>query len=761
MAGYHMKRRAICKTLSVKFALVLLPILVFGCIKKAKFAGGANYGARDPKVIESTNRTIETTRKHNLWVVTRQEPQKQWSGLSASNWSNKITVPDITGVTVGMSVRGPGLDSDCDDPTSEIFDCPTLYNRGILSIDPSTKTLTLAGRIRFYSTTKKTDLSNVSSEHGLSSIVLPDVTNLSVGDMLGGPGLDQDCEDVATTTKDCPGRAVITSIDVANSKVTLDRVITHLGGTKGQVKSGLTYSVYTGSFTGNYVLTTGVAHWIQLEGDKVLQHKKWTGIDGLHYDLGARTYVTEGGFLVARFPFAYFIDPENTPEGVIPSSNIKNFDPKGAFRWDSRMCLASYFKNDKRYMIAALGAGKYYEIPMNDTKPYKPLWDDLDKIPLRQLDNSRGDEAYFKALNPPQEGIGWGYSCHINQKKKIFYSQWVGRGPKFLNIAGDPTSSWGGAVDLNTYKTVDLDTQIPNAKFVQNHPVLKSFALSVSSPNGSYSVAGDPDGNIYNADRDADLPPIMGKTVQEKNRAYTMAYEKLSDTIWVTRTDMSIGVIKRKCLTTEPNCTDNDFWFGKIDLVNDPSNGIVEHPGAWLGPISALRDGRMAVVSRPAAPLVVRILSLKDPKDISKGVDVLPIMKLDGDPYMYVDFTGATLYTRESEQTFKIMDIPGYAGRWKDDPRPDKVLEAYFEWKNIPDTQIEWKDMKLEARCYTDASNKGNYSEIAVVANAGEKTLLDIPSCKGQYVDSIDIKITQIKGETLGDVESVKIHIKQ
>ena len=147
--------------------------------------------------------------------------------------------------------------------------------------------------------------------------------------------------------------------------------------------------------------------------------------------------------------------------------------------------------------------------------------------------------------------------------------------------------------------------------------------------------------------------------------------------------------------------------------------------------------------------------------DISKGVDALPLVKIPGDPYMYVDFTGATLYTRESEQTFKITDLADYAKRAPKDARPDKILEAHFEWKNASATPPEWVGMRLEARCYADSSNKGAYEEIKTVANAGVKNLLNLPSCKNQFIEAIDIKITQIKGESLGDVESLKIHVKQ
>ena len=635
-------------------------LLTSTCTNTNKFGGSPRLAARDQKVI-SADRVIETTKKSNIWIVTRLNAQKSWTGLLTQHDSNTITVDDVTNLRTGMWVSGPGLDSACEDT------------------------------------------------------------------------------DAATSGVQCPGRGAIANIDYSTKTLTLTNKIRHAS---------------LAATTGNYVVHTGVANWLQVEGDKIIQHKKWSGLDG-NGDLGIRTYVTEAGFLAGRFPFVYFIDPETTQEGLLAEENIKNFDPDKKYRADSRLCLGSYFKDDKRYMIAAFGAGKYYEILMADNKPYKPLWSDLNSITLRQIDNARGDEKVVKTYTPPLEGIGWGYSCHMNQKKKIFYSQWHEMGPKRLQNPGDTSTSWAGAVDLTSYKTVDLDSQIPNAKFVQNNPVLKSFALSVNSDKGSYAVAGDPDGNIYNADRDAILPPEEGNTVGEGNSTYTMAYERISDTVWISRNTDKIMVVKRKCLTTEPNCTSSDYVVAKVlPVENDPSSC------ATIGPLSALKDGRVVGLSRCNGSWV-RLFNLKDPADISKGVDALPLVKIDGDPYMYVDFTGATLYTRESEQTFKISDLAGYATRAPKDARPDKILEAHFEWKNAKSTPLEWSGMRLEARCYEDSSNKGAYQEITAVAKAGEKTLLDLPACKNQFVEAIDIKITQIKGDSLGDVESMKIHIKQ
>jgi hypothetical protein len=459
------------------FLSATVAILTSTCTNTNKFGGSPRLAARDPKVV-SADRVIETTKKSNIWIVSRLNAQKSWTGLLTQHDSNTITVDDVTNLRTGMWVSGPGLDSACEDT------------------------------------------------------------------------------DAATAGVQCPGRGAITNIDSSTKTLTLTTKIRHAS---------------LAASTGNYVVHTGVANWLQVEGDKIIQHKKWSGIEG-NFDLGVRTYVTEAGFLAGRFPYVYFIDPEGTPEGLIAEENIKNFDPVKKYRPGSRLCLGSYFKDDKRYMIAAFGAGKYYEIPMADVKPFKPLWDNLNLIPLREIDNARGDEKDRKALNPSQEGIGWGYSCHMNQKKKIFYAQWAAVGPKYFGNATDPSTSYGGAVDLTTYKTVDLDSQIPNAKFVQNNPVLKSFALSVGSNKGSYAVAGDPDGNIYNADRDAILPPEEGNTVGEGNLTYTMAYERISDTVWISRNTDKIMVVKRKCLTTEPNCTSSDYFVAKVlPVESNPS----------------------------------------------------------------------------------------------------------------------------------------------------------------------------------------------
>lgn len=625
--------------IKLRFAALSLVsvVLIGGGCSAGKFAGESKMKKRKQQYVSAAERPVEITNRHNIWIVTKDNEVKRWTGINTAHDATTITVSDISGLRVGMAIAGPGLTESCQD-------------------------------------------------------------------------MDTNTEGVQ-----CPGFATIGSISGTTITLQNDSKIKHASGAPA---------------SGTYVAYTGVAHWLSVEGNTIVQRKKWSGIEG-NFNLGFRTYVTEGGILIGRFPNVYFIDPETTPEGLLPEANRKNFDPQRAMHMHNRICLASYLKNDKRYMVAAVGAGRYYEIELSSTKPYKPLWDTLPTP--RKINN----------VNFHNDELGWGYSCHIDQKRKIFYSQWAHRGPKLLAVAGNSATSSGGAVDLNDYSTVDLDAKIPNAKFTQKNSILSSFAKSVGASTASYAVAGDPDGNVYNADHNAII------TGAEKNNTYTMSYQKASDTIWVSRTNNKIGVIKRKCLTTDDNCSAQDFQFQQGPEA------------AAIGPISALKDGRVVGVTR-GHPAGVYLLGLKDAADITKGFDATLLTDIDGDAYMYVDFTGATLYTRQVEQSFKVREMPDYVKRQRqNDDRAEKTKEAFFEWTNAPNTPADWTGLKLEARCYENESSKGDYQEVKSVAKAGEKTKMSIPACKDKYVESIDVRISQVSGETLGDINKIRVHITQ
>lgn len=433
------------------------------------------------------------------------------------------------------------------------------------------------------------------------------------------------------------------------------------------------------------VSRAGVATLFIVDGDKVTT-KSWSGIkherDG---NLGIRTYVTEGGFVAGRYPFIYFIDPENTPEGPLQAANKKDIEAK------DRICLASYVKNNKRYLFAAFGNGGYWDIPMSDEKPYRPLWDDPGVV-----------------KNSGNANFHWGYSCYIDQTRNIFYSQ----------------HSSIGAINLNTLQYVL--TGAPNHAHTSSDPVLSNLTKS-SRSTGSYAISGDPDGNVYNG-----------------SGVYTMAYDSSADAVWVTMQSSplnNIGIFPRECLTSKKTCT------GYLNFTASPV-------GSAIGPMSALRDGRVVGVTRDFLGSVY-IMSLRDTKDLTKGFVTKLVGMAGSDPYMYTDFTGATLYIREAAQVFDMSKQAGYKSGA---PNASTV----FTWKSKSGVNKPWKDIKLEVRCFDDESKKPGYEEIKTVGNADKYTDVTVASCAGKVAKFVEVQVTQQNNSTsLADIEFLQIAIKQ
>lgn len=437
--------------------------------------------------------------------------------------------------------------------------------------------------------------------------------------------------------------------------------------------------------------TSGSIKRFTIEGDNVIEEKTWKG--GALGSGGMRSYVTEGGFLGARFPNLYFIDPEKP--NVIESKSIMDLNPPEG---DVRMCVASYMKDGKRYMIAAYGNGEYVEYLLDDKPPHKPLWN---------KPNKRDTIAI------PQQ---WGYSCFIDQTQKIFYSQWV----------------WGrktAGLNLKTYQAVDVSQTVPNANFNSSTPGVETFANGARG--GSYAMSGDSYGNIYN-----------GKALGAE-KIYSSAHDKASDSVWFSSyTSSVIVVLDRKCVTTSPSCTRYKSYTMPIKI----------------GPMSALRDGRIVGLVRGTGDIY--IMKLRDKTNLGSGIDTVRVGSAGGDPYMYTDFTGATLYINESEQTFKPTEMPKY-----NPAKPIKV--AVFKW--IPTTaasaetlSVDWKNIKLEARCYSKASSKPAFEEVAKVNSSDQGTPLTASSCNEGKYEFVDVKLTQINNDSsLLNVDSISVGFKQ
>jgi hypothetical protein len=458
----------------------------------------------------------------------------------------------------------------------------------------------------------------------------------------------------------------------------------------------------------------GIIKRFSIEGEKVTELKwdkdkngnlnKAGNINGSGY--GIRTYMTESGALVgARFPYLYFVDPGSN---VVQSIHIyPNGVPDG--RDQNRICVASYLKDNKRYLIAVWGAGDFMEIPLSSTAPYAPLWDPL---PAKQT-----------ASNWPA-GAAWGYSCFIDQQQKIFYSQMTGA--KVLGL------------NLKTMQLVTVEDTVPNAKFTTTGELAK---YSKSINRSSYAVSGDSYGNLFN------------HLVDGISDGYTSAHDKTSDTVWFSHRDGPykgrIMVVNRKCLTTERNCTSANYH------LYPP---LPQLPTVSIGPISALSGGRIAGLERSGS-YGVYTMKLTDPKNIKSGIEFFKVGEAGGDPYMYTDFTGATLYINEAEQTFKPADMPKYAAT-----KPIKM--AVFKWVPTPTASssglvVEWKNIKLEARCYSGAT-KPAFAEVGKVYDSSQGTALDVESCKAPNYEFVDVKLTQLNNDTtLLGVDTISVGFKQ
>lgn len=435
------------------------------------------------------------------------------------------------------------------------------------------------------------------------------------------------------------------------------------------------------------VTSAGKATWMRLEGDKVVEKRSWTGLAPA--SSGSRTYVTEGGIVIARTGgYLYWIDPDKTPQGALPQAmphlyrlpNVQNSD---------RVCIVSYRKNKQRYIGMGWGQGHFVEFSMENLSPFAPQWGKV-------TGQVKVDIA----------GFSWGYSCFIDQERLIYYGQAL--------IASVSV----GAVDLMAMKVIDPKSVAPNAKFVSNN--LRSASLSVNAlSNGSYALNGDTAGNVFNG-----------------TGYYTMAFDRATRTVWASQ-GATLHVLPDKCLYSEPNCKGHAVFS-------------VADTQVAMGPLSSIGDGRMIGINRSPSGRVY-LMKLKEKKDITRGITVTPIADLDGDPYMYTDFTGATLYLTHSTTTFELNQGMKFD--------PNKLNRAVgFTWLANPGSDPMWREIKLEIRCYMAEAEAGGFSEVKSVNPATKQTVIRTDECAGKAYNRVDIRLTQLEdGDSLTKIARIQV----
>lgn len=478
---------------------------------------------------------------------------------------------------------------------------------------------------------------------------------------------------------------------------------------------------------------------------------------------GARTYVTEAGLVFAKTgPALFFVSPTTPAETEIKASWYYSDNFEGV----TRGCVVSYKRNGERFVgmgwtDIANSKRMFVEFPMLNESPFTIQFDKPHITTLGSVQIY--DPAWYGG------GIGgWGYSCFIDQKRLIY----------FAACHNDPS-----AIDLNdpdNIKDVDINTAAHNASFSSttlapisdtnnldfqtsnhyNRPGFQTWIApeewvaakaqiaagtatlgSKTYDRTSYAMAGDDRGNILTGPR-----------------IYTYAFEPKTETVWgIKRFTQQLMVFPRDCFDTTPDC--NKYISAGLTETN--TAGLI-NIGA-LGPLSSLKDGTIVGLTR-TNPLQAYLLQLDDPNDLTQNIKITWLTKdlsITGDPYMYTDFSGATLYAMPTELTIDYTADSSFSKTRK------VTQEPRFVWAPINNAFTNWPSNNLivELRCYIKGeSPMPDYSKLTDIKPTGEETPVSITSCQRDYFEAVDIKITPINdsdAEIIDKIETVRAILVQ
>ena len=447
-----------------------------------------------------------------------------------------------------------------------------------------------------------------------------------------------------------------------------------------------------------------------------------TTFTGTGASSGHRTFVspyglfigtTEGGATGGKI---YFVTNKlANGDAAVMSINLKDSNVANPpIAAGSRICVTRFTSNNVEYIgaayTAANGKRRFYKAPIDPTKP-------------GYVDTSRGS-----SLNAGT-GLGeWGYSCYTDQTRNYFWSK------------NDSTRGNISGINLNTNLPISV-TLAPNYyiaptnnKFTMAGPDGINFDLAASGQ--SYALAGTVDGNLLAG---------TGAT------PYTMAHEPISGTVFVSSSNTSsIYVMSSKCFSTTGICSGVDQSTSAAVATFDPS-----HVG-YIGPMSSLNDGRILGLERSTSKSNVFLMSLVDPKDLTKGLNITKIKELTGDAYIYSDFTGSMDLAKGQVQTFDLTQATGFT--------PDITFKtAALTWDAVPGTAPAWNGLILSVACFKKGATGVTAAALTNVAASGtEFDISKAPGCSGAF-DQVQISVQPAAANTLVFSKTVdfKFHGKQ
>ena len=298
----------------------------------------------------------------------------------------------------------------------------------------------------------------------------------------------------------------------------------------------------------------------------------------------------------------------------------------------------------------------------------------------------------------------FGYSCYIDQNEGIMYSQSDGQ--------------QGAALNIRSLKAVT--PKAPNKSFKSNDQDIANATQGLWGSSVSYSMSGDSKGNIFN-----------GKDF------YTFAKDPKHDVIWASHDNGTMMIFPEECLTKNANCKKSEpfSWNASKDI------------GASLGPLSTIPNHGVIGLVRDAGDAYFLEWDNKKKDVIFERLDI----DVEGDPYMYNDFTGSSLYSRTGGLDYNL-------NQGKNFDEKEKVKLLAVRWYSKKKSKRAWRNMKLEIRCYATGQPPPKFIEVRDVQDADKDTLILAKTCRRKKVDQAELQITQEgDGTDVDNIEKIEI----